>query len=106
MARPLATSTGATTSQLEKFLLSQPGIPPDLARELALLGNLKTTLPVPTPRGANSTSFKVGRSPAVLLADALDGVSAAIWEAPSHQVYILAGLLDSQDLRRVAEQVG
>ena len=34
VARPLATSTGATTSELERFLLSQPGIPPDLAQEL------------------------------------------------------------------------
>jgi hypothetical protein len=105
IARPLATSTGATTNQLEKFLLSQPGIPPDLAHELGLLGNLKTTLPVPTPQGAKSSSIKIAGSPAVLLADKSDDASAAIWEAPNGEVHIVAGLLDSQDLRSVAEQI-
>ncbi len=105
IARPVATSTGATTNQLEKFLLSQPGIPPDLARELGLLGNLKTTLPVPTPEGAKSSSINIGGSPAVLLTDKPNDASAAIWEAPSGEVHIVAGLLDGQDLRSVAEQV-
>jgi hypothetical protein len=106
IARPLASSTGATTSRLEKFLLSQPGIPPDLARELELLGNLKTTLPVPTPRGSNSTSITIGGSPPVLLADKFNDASAAIWEAANGEVHVVAGLLGSQDLRSVAEQVG
>jgi hypothetical protein len=105
VARPLATSTGATTSQLEKFLLSQPGIPPDLAQELQLLGNLKTTLPVPTPRGASSTSTEISGSPAVLLSDKSNDASAAIWEGASGEVHIVAGLLDKEDLRSVAEQV-
>ncbi len=106
MARPLATSTGATTGELEKFLLSQPGIPSDLAQELTLLGNLKTTLPVPTPKGANSTSIEIAGSPAVLLADKSNDASAAIWEDPNGEVHLVAGLLDSEDLRRVAQQVG
>ena len=105
VARPLATSTGATTSQLEKFLLSQPEIPPDLAQELQLLGNLKTTLPVPTPRGASSTSTEISGSPAVLLSDKSNDASAAIWEGASGEVHIVAGLLDKEDLRSVAEQV-
>ena len=69
VARPLVTSSGATTGQLEKFLLSQPEIPPDLAQGLQLLGNLKSTLPIPAPRGANSTSTEIAGSPAVLLSD-------------------------------------
>ncbi len=44
VARPLATSARATTSQLEKFLLSQPGTPPYLAQELQLLVELLRAL--------------------------------------------------------------
>ncbi|HTT92514.1 MAG TPA: hypothetical protein VMF65_23375 [Acidimicrobiales bacterium] len=106
MARPVATSTGATTSQLEKFLLSQPGMPPGLAQELQVLGNLQTTLPVPAPRGANSATIQVGGSPAVLLTDKGNDAAAAIWEAANGEVHIVAGLLNGQDLRSVAEQVG
>jgi hypothetical protein len=106
IARPVATSTGATTSQLERFLLSQPGIPPDLAEELKLLGDLKTTLPIPTPPGAKTTSIDVNGSPGVLIADGANDASAAIWEAPNGQVHIVAGLLDREDVRRVAQQIG
>jgi hypothetical protein len=105
VARPVAASSGATTSELEKFLLSQPEIPADLAQELQLLGNLKTTLPVPTPRGATSTSIEISGSPAVLLSDKQDDASAAIWEGSAGQVHIVAGLLDKEDLRGVAEQI-
>ncbi len=105
VARPFATSTGATTAELEKFLLSQPEIPPDLAQELQLLGNLKTTLPVPTPRGASSTSIEVSGYPAVLLSDKQDDASAAVWEGAGGRVHIVAGLLDKEDLRGVAEQI-
>ena len=105
VARPLATSSRATTSELEKFLLSQPEIPPDLAQELQLLGNLKTTLPVPTPEGASSTSIEVSGFPAVLLSDKQNDASAAIWEGAGGEVHIVAGLLDKQDLHSVAEQI-
>ena len=49
MRRPTAQSTGASLSQIEAFLLGQPGIPPQLAEEVRLLGDLRTTLPVPVP---------------------------------------------------------
>jgi hypothetical protein len=105
VARPLATSSGATTSQLERFLLSRPEIPPDLAQGLQLLGNLKSTLPVPTPRGANSTKTEIAGYPAVLLSDKSNDASAVVWESANGEVHIVAGLLDKEDLRSVAEQV-
>ena len=49
MRRPTAQSTGASLSQIEAFLLGQPGIPPQLAEEVRLLGDLRTILPVPVP---------------------------------------------------------
>ncbi len=69
MPRPTAVSTGATIGQIEAFLLRQPGISPELAEELRLLGDLGTTLPVPVPAGASVRSVEVGGSPGVLVAD-------------------------------------
>lgn len=106
MQRPTATSTGATMSQLEAFLLSQPGVPPDLTQEIRLLGDLTTTLPVPTPPGAIETSTVVAGSPAVLLTDSSGAVSGVIWEDQQGVVHTVAGLLDKADVLNVANQLG
>ncbi|MGB9112856.1 MAG: hypothetical protein WCF24_09040, partial [Acidimicrobiales bacterium] len=102
--RPTATSTGATTSELENFLLSRPGVPADLAREIKLLGNPSTTLPVPTPSGVTSTSMQIDGVPGVVFDDGNDA-SAAIWEDQNDMVHVVAGLLDQGDLLGVARQI-
>ncbi len=106
MARPVATSTGATISELESFLLSRPGIPPDLAREIRLLGNLQTTLPVPTPPGASEDSAVVHGQPAVVLAEDGGLASGVIWEDAQGIVHAVAGPLDQEDVLGVARQIG
>jgi len=106
MARPVATSTGATTAQLESFVLSQPGIPSDLAQEIRLLGNLQTTLPVPTPPGAAESSVVVNGQPAVLLAEDGGVASGVIWEDAHGIVHAVAGPLDREDVLGVAQQIG
>jgi hypothetical protein len=106
VAQPIATSTGATTSQIENFLLSQPGVPADLAAEIRLLGNLQTTLPIPTPPGASSESTEIDGSPAVVMADNSNAASGAIWEDRKGVVHAVAGLLDKEDVLSVAQQIG
>jgi hypothetical protein len=106
MARPDATSTGATTAQLESFLLSQPGVPADLAEEIRLLGNLQTTLPVPTPPGASESSVVVNGEPGVLLAEGGGLASGVIWEDAQGIVHAVAGPLDQGDVLGVAKQIG
>jgi hypothetical protein len=105
MRRPAATSTGATTSELENYLLARPGIPSDLVRQVRLLGNLGTVLPVPVPPGATATHLRVNGAPAVLLSVASGGASAVIWESHDGTVHAVAGLLDSQDILNVARQI-
>jgi len=103
--RPMATSTGATTEQLENFVLSRPGMPADLASEIRLLGNLSSVLPVPVPAGANVAHIRVDGAPAVLISVGPDAVTAVIWE--SHDtIHAVAGLLDSKDVLNVAAQIG
>ena len=106
ITRPLVTSNGATTSELENFLLAQPGVPPALAEALRLVSNLQSTLPVPVPSGVQSSSVVIDTAPGILLTDGTGAASAAIWEDKTGQVHVVAGLLDSADLLNVARQVG
>ena len=106
VAQPIVTSNGATTSELENFLLSRPGVPADLAAEIRLLGNLQTTLPIPTPPGATSESTEIDGSSAVVVVDNSNAASEAIWEDHSGVVHAVAGLLDKEDLLSVAQQIG
>jgi hypothetical protein len=106
MPRPTALSTGATVSQIEAFLLSQPGIPPPLAEEVRLLGDLGTTLPVPVPTGASVRSVHVAGWPGVLVADPSNAAAGVVWEDGRGTVHVVAGILDSQDVLNVADQLG
>ena len=104
--RPLATSTGATASQLETFLLSHAGLPSSLAQELRLLGNPASTLPVPIPRGMWVQRTHIGGAPALLVTDSTAFASGIIWESHGGVVYGVGGLLDREDVLSVARQVG
>jgi hypothetical protein len=105
MRRPTAVSTGATVSQIEAFLLTQPGISPELAEEIRLLGDLRTTLPVPVPPGASVRSVQVAGWPGVLLADASNAAAGVVWEDGRGMLHVVAGILDSQDVLNVADQL-
>ena len=105
MRRPVATSTGATTAQLENFVLSRPGIPADLVRQIKLLGNLSTVLPVPVPPGATSEHVRIGAWPGVLITVGSGAASAVIWESRGGVIHAVAGLLDRKDILDVASQL-
>lgn len=105
MRRPTAQSTGASMGQIESFLLDQPGIPTELAEEVRLLGDLRTTLPVPVPPGASSRSVRIHGSPGVLLADASNAAAGVVWEDGHGVLHAVVGILDSQDVLNVAQQL-
>lgn len=105
MRRPTAQSTGASLSQIEAFLLAQPGIPPGLAAEVRLLGDLRTTLPVPVPSGASARSVQIDGQPGVLLADASNAAAAVVWEDGGGLLHAVVGIVDSQDVVNVARQL-
>jgi hypothetical protein len=106
MPRPTARSTGASLSQIEAFLLGQPGVTPELAEEVRLLGDLRTTLPVPVPPGASVRSVRVAGWPGVLLADSSKAAGAVVWEDGRGMLHVVAGILDPKDLLNVADQLG
>jgi hypothetical protein len=106
MQRPVASSSGATTSQLEAFLLSRPGVPAGLAQQIRLLGDLSTVLPVPVPPGVATAHVAIAGSPGILIADASGAASGVIWESRGGIIHAVAGLLDRKDVLNVARQLG
>jgi hypothetical protein len=104
MRRPVATSTGASTRQLEDFLLAQRDVPTGLAQELRVLGT--TALPVPVPSGVAERHVSVGGSAGVLLADPSGAAAGVIWESPDGVVHGAGGLLSQEDVLNVARQLG
>ena len=105
MQRPTATSTGATTAELEAFALSRRGLPQALAQEVRLLGNLEHVLPVPVPPGLTQTSTSVDGSPAVYLSLANGTAGGVVWEH-DHVVQVVGGLVGQQEVMDVARQLG
>ena len=107
MRRPVATSTGATTAQLENFVLARPGIPADLVREIRLLGNLTSVLPVPVPPGATSgEQVRIRAWPGVLITAESGAASAVIWESHDGLIHVVAGPVHRKDILHVAHQLG
>jgi hypothetical protein len=106
MRRPTAQSTGASLSQIEAFLLGQPGISPQLAEEMRLVGDLQTTLPVPVPPGATARSVDIDGRPGVLLADSSNAAAGVVWEDGRGLLHVVVGILDTKDVLNVANQLG
>lgn len=104
--RPMAQSTGTSLSKIEAFLLGQRGVPAQLVEEVRLLGDLRTTLPVPVPSRASVRSVQIAGWPGVLLSDSSNAAAAAVWEDGQGLLHIVVGILDSRDVLNVANQLG
>jgi hypothetical protein len=105
MQRPTATSSGASISQIESFLLGQPGIPTQLADEIRMLGDISSVLPVPTPAGMSSKQVSVAGQRAVLVTDRTGAASGVVWEDSAGVVHAVAGLIDQRSALDVADQL-
>jgi hypothetical protein len=92
--------------QIEAFLLAQRGVPPQLAEEVRLLGDLRTTLPVPVPSGASARSVQVSGWPGVLVADSANAAAGVVWEDGRGLLHVVVGILASRDVLNVANQLG
>ena len=106
MRRPTARSTGATLSQIEAFLLAQPGIPPELAEEVRLLGDLQNDPPGAGTAGCRGSLGAGRRLAGRALADPSNAAAGVVWEDGRGMLHVVAGILDSQDVLNVADQLG
>jgi hypothetical protein len=105
MRAPVVTSTGVTVPELQSYLLSQPGIAPDLAAAIKSITDPTTTMPIPVPVGqVSSRPVKVQGVDGLALGDATGLGAAVIWQQDG-VVYTVAGPLKESEVLAVANSL-
>jgi hypothetical protein len=102
---PRVSSTGAGVREIESYLLKQPGVPPQLAAEIAAIGDPATTLPVPIPIERDIAERVVVQGvPGLGILDNTGMGSGVIWQRGG-MIYAVAGTLPARDLLSVANSL-
>ncbi|MGH2458329.1 MAG: anti-sigma factor family protein [Chloroflexota bacterium] len=102
---PEVKSTGVSASELESYLLAQPGISPDLANAIKSIGDPSSTLPIPIPVSkASSHSVQVQGVTGLAVADSTGLGGGIIWQKGG-MVYGVAGTLTENQLIAVANSL-
>jgi hypothetical protein len=102
---PVVTSSHATVMDLEKYLLEQPGITPQLAAAIQALGDPSKTLPIPVPiQFTTSTTVPVHGVNGLALGDNTGLGAAVIW-IKDGVIYGVAGTVKQNDLVTFANQL-
>ncbi len=101
---PVVTSTGVSTTELENYLLKQPGITPQLAADIKAIGDPTHTLPIPVPVGyATSSDVTVQGVQGVALGDNTGAGAAVVWIKGN--VYFVGGSLKQSEILTIANQL-
>ena len=101
---PIVTSTGVSASQIEDYLLKQPGISPQLAADIRAIGDPTHTLPIPVPiQYATSTNVTVKGVQGVALGDNTGAGAAVIWIKGN--IFFVGGSLKQSELVSIANQL-
>jgi hypothetical protein len=103
--RPTAATNGATLAQLEDFLVSQPGISPQLAAEIRAIGQPASTLPIPIIAGVmTSQTITIDGVQGVVTGDSTGLGTAVIWEKDG-LVHVVAGALAQSEVVSIARSL-
>jgi hypothetical protein len=103
--RPTAATNGATLAQLEDFLVSQPGISPQLAAEIRAIGQPASTLPIPIITGVmTSQTITIDSVQGVVSGDSSGLGTAVIWEK-NGIVRVVAGAVARSEVVSIAESL-
>jgi hypothetical protein len=102
---PTIQATGASVSDLEQYLLAQPGISPQLAQAIKDIGDPTSTLPIPIPvNKAISHPVQVQGVTGLSVADASGIAGGIIWEK-NGIVYGVGGAFSENELLAVANSL-
>lgn len=102
---PVIQSTGVTVPEMERYLLEQPGISPNLAAQIRAIGNPTTTLPIPVPvEYASSSQVTVQGVQGVFLGDSTGLGGFVIWERGGF-VYGVGGTLTQSQVLQIANSI-
>ena len=100
---PTVSSTGATQQQLEDYLLSQPGVPPEVAAQIRAIKNPNTTLPVPIPSGLASSRQVQVQGAQGLLVDA--GIASGVVWQKDGVIYAVVGQVTPDQVVAIADSL-
>jgi len=106
-SEPTASSSSSqvTVKQLETYLLSLPGVSPELKAAIKAIGDPSTTLPIPIPiEYATSTTVQVQGVNGVALGDNTGLGSGVIW-VKHGVVYGVAGTVKQSDAVNIANNL-
>jgi hypothetical protein len=102
---PSASSAGVPFDTVRDYLLSLPGLPDDLAAQLAGLTADGGTLPLPVPSDQVTTSATdVGGVPATVLTTRDGSLAAVVW-VDGGTLTVVAGSLDPDEVLAVARDL-
>jgi hypothetical protein len=96
---PTVSSDGVTVDELRSYLLSQPGISPQLAAAIRAIGDPSSTLPVPVPAElAISHAVTVQGVQGLYVGDNTGIASAVIWQKDGMMFEVIGSFTESQAL--------
>ena len=96
---PTVSSDGVTVDQLRAYLLSQPGISPQLAAAIRAIGDPSSTLPVPVPTElAISHPVTVQGVQGLYIGDNTGIASAVIWQKDGMMFEVIGSFNEGQAL--------
>jgi len=96
---PTVSSDGITVDELRSYLLSQPGISPQLAAAIRAIGDPSSTLPVPVPAElAVSHPVTVQGVQGLYVGDNTGIASAVIWQKDGMMFEVIGSFNESQAL--------
>ena len=96
---PTVSSDGVTVDELRAYLLSQPGVSPQLAAAIRAIGDPSSTLPVPVPAElAISHPVAVQGVQGLYIGDNTGIASAVIWQKDGMMFEVIGSFTESQAL--------
>ncbi len=102
---PTVTSSGVTVQELEDYLLSQPGISPQLVAAIRAIQDPGSTMPVPVPvNKVTSKSVQVQGVDGLLLGDQTGLGSVVMWQK-NGIVYVVGGQVKDNEALEVANSL-
>lgn len=102
---PEVKSSGVSATELENYLLEQPGISPQLTAEIRAIGDPSSTLPIPVPVDkATSHQVQVQGVTGVAMADSTGVGGGIVWQKDG-SVYAVGGTLAEAQLVAVANSL-
>ena len=101
---PTVSSTQVSTAQLENYILSLPGISPELRSAILAIKDPNTTLLIPVPVSyTNSTQVSINGANGVALGDNTGTGGGVVWIGKDGYVYVVAGSIKRDDAVSIAK---